>query len=537
MRKGFIVPIIIAVVALAIRLYGVGDGIIFGYDQARDAYRVTDFIKNGNLMLLGPETDIPGVHHGVGFYYLLVLPYAISQSPVVATVFFVVLHSAFVLFLYASIIEVFHSKTIAVITALLFAVSFEMVQYSRWLSNPTLGALALYALWFCLVRYTRGHANSLVHAFFLAGIAIHFQLFLLYAGLFVFVLPFFFKKQFRWGMYLKGVCVYFFFLIPFVLAEIKFNGQLVESFSQFFANSRVYHGPLEILSKIVFRMESVITHVLAPEFPALALPIFFGSLVYSLFHLTTQKISTEVKSALRLLLIWHFFSYSVYIFSSGAVGTEFSFVGGVVSIIVIVGFVIGDLLVKPKFYTFMLGLSSILVLIHIHKSITSAYLGSYLFSVQQQLTYGLEKDIVDYVYAGSDQSEKFSICTLTNPFYVNTMWAYVFSTYGLQTYGFVPYWAGSNQEAYLGGKDLPVDTKKPSLRYLIYEPRWGMPDYMPGFFRSIEDHVSDIAETKHFGEFIVEKRTLKPDDLLAKNQSRSEYQGQLEEGKLFSCYN
>lgn len=86
-KKPIFFLLIIFLLGLTLRIYRLDEGLIFGYDQARDAYRATEIITKKNLKLLGPETDIPGVHHGVGYYYLLAIPYGIYKDPVISAYF------------------------------------------------------------------------------------------------------------------------------------------------------------------------------------------------------------------------------------------------------------------------------------------------------------------------------------------------------------------------------------------------------------------------------------------------------------------
>jgi hypothetical protein len=162
--------------------------------------------------------------------------------------------------------------------------------------------------------------------------------------------------------------------------------------------------------------------------------------------------------------------------------------------------------------------------------------GAYLFSVQQAMTYGLERQLLDYVYQ-SAQGQPFSVCTLTNPLHINTTWAYLFNHYGQSTYGYLPFYAGPTQPGRLGGDSLPPDTSKPSRRYLIYEPPIGFTDGIKSAFTEIENGISNVVETKQFGAFSVERRELltqaERDKKFAKRQEM--LSGAI--GGLFSCFN
>ena len=66
----------------------------FGFEQGRDAYRITHLIHGKDLFLVGPKTDIAGIFHGAWYYYLMALPYFVGRgSPIFASWFLAILGS------------------------------------------------------------------------------------------------------------------------------------------------------------------------------------------------------------------------------------------------------------------------------------------------------------------------------------------------------------------------------------------------------------------------------------------------------------
>jgi hypothetical protein len=166
-------------------------------------------------------------------------------------------------------------------------------------------------------------------------------------------------------------------------------------------------------------------------------------------------------------------------------------------------------------------------------SFTQSDNGSSLFATHLGMTLAQERRLLDYVYAGADK-KPFSVCTLTNPLFINTAWAYLFSTYGKHTYGYVPYWAGSDQASYLGGNDLTADTQKPTMRFLIAESA-GLPNGAREQFFSLENFVSEVVDRKQFGSITVEKRILRPTGDIG--TPVSDYQKTLSSNVFqYSCY-
>src|SRR3990167_7466678 len=50
----------------------------FTMDQGRDAVYIREIIERHKLILKGPETSIPGIFAGPGWYYLLAIGYSLS---------------------------------------------------------------------------------------------------------------------------------------------------------------------------------------------------------------------------------------------------------------------------------------------------------------------------------------------------------------------------------------------------------------------------------------------------------------------------
>jgi len=118
-----------------------------------------------------------------------------------------------------------------------------------------------------------------------------------------------------------------------------------------------------------------------------------------------------------------------------------------------------------------------------------------------------QKDMIDYTYA-SVQKEPFSVCAITNPLFVNTIWSYLYHWYGNQTYGYTPTWSGQKQ-IHLDSL-IPYDTEHEQTRYLIIEPMIGIPEIAKQATIYLEDQVSVIEDQKRFGEIVVQKRRLEP---------------------------
>lgn len=93
MLKVWIVLLVILAFILRI-IFVFQGGVSFHYDMSRDAFEAMQIWKYHQLKILGPPTSTPGLYHGVFYYYLIALFYAIGNGdPRVAAVFLSLLSS------------------------------------------------------------------------------------------------------------------------------------------------------------------------------------------------------------------------------------------------------------------------------------------------------------------------------------------------------------------------------------------------------------------------------------------------------------
>src|SRR3990172_10101476 len=79
-------------------LYLSEGALIFGYDQARDAF-VTQQILEGDFKILGPPASTPGLYHGVFYYYFLAPAYLLGQGNPIWGAYWVALFNSATVFL------------------------------------------------------------------------------------------------------------------------------------------------------------------------------------------------------------------------------------------------------------------------------------------------------------------------------------------------------------------------------------------------------------------------------------------------------
>src|SRR5574343_905512 len=100
-RRYFQLLLLCILVISAFTAYSAYFQTTFGYDMARHAFHAYDIFFKHDLMILGPGTDIPGLNHGVLWFYFLVIPYLIAgQDPQLAVIPFFLLSIATIPFVW-----------------------------------------------------------------------------------------------------------------------------------------------------------------------------------------------------------------------------------------------------------------------------------------------------------------------------------------------------------------------------------------------------------------------------------------------------
>ena len=178
-----LILIIIFVTAFILRVQFLPKNVLtFGYDQARDAIQVQNILE-GDIKILGPSASTPGMHHGVFYYYFLTPAYFFGKGSPVAAAYWVAFFNSLVVFIVYLIAKILIGKPGAgVISAFLYAISFEASQYATWLSNPTIGAWTVPLMYLGLLFWTKERKlfiGPLLAALGL-GLSIHANIFLLY---------------------------------------------------------------------------------------------------------------------------------------------------------------------------------------------------------------------------------------------------------------------------------------------------------------------------------------------------------------------
>ena len=500
-------------VGLVLRLLYFHD-LTFGYDQARDALESISIIKNFDIKIIGPTTDIRGLFHSPLFWYIISPFYYFSGgNPEIARIPMILISLANIVFIYFFAKKLFKDEKIALLSSFFMAISFEAVQYARWLSNPPPALLTIgiffYGLWLVVEKKKIGLPLMVLSW----GFSVAFQFFLAYQIIFIF---------FGFGYLLitsrktlidsvkKYYWLYLATFIPlsfYILAQIKFKFiglmSLLSHLTKNQGSSNSIFSYLIAFSNSL--IEDAATNFTFYNFSIARwfLIIFSLAIIYLILKKKQLKI-------MIFLLVWFISPLIIYpIGNNDSYFLNFGILYPLIMLTIFVFLELGKFVslkhIQNLFLVIFIGLviSSNLFLI-----ITNNKGGEFLFSVQYKQNLNDEKKIVDYVYKSS-KGKIFAFNTLTNPLYINTTWAYVFDWYGKNKYGFLPVWWGAYLDDF--GKEIKF-TQESKLNvgdkiFLIIEPLVFHEDYKQAYIR-FENKRSKLVKRMQFGTHYIEERQI-----------------------------
>lgn len=510
--------IIIVFFGLVLRTINLKDNIIFAYDQARDAQRVYDILFNKHLKIVGPETDIPGVFNGPLLYYILLPIYAFSNfNPNIAALCFVFMNLTAVIFLYILSKILLNNKKTGLIAAFLWSISYEQMNFSRFISNASLMSIAtiLFFLGLAIYLFSKREVIGLMISVIGLSAAIHFNFYLVYLIIFYPIFLVILKKMPKLLHILMAVVLLIILLSPFIIAELKFHFMGIKSLANYFLHqSKTYssqHNVFAYISENARRYYDRLSEAI--DFSFFSFGKFIGIIIFGIFIERLFALKVE-KRRLTFLLIWAFSTAPLFLFRSG----------------VLYGAVINSSIFAPLTLIFAAGIYSlfkirhpigfiffVLVITSNFFLLSSENFHSNKIFAMQPLTLSTEKQLIDYTYKSAG-NKPFSICGVTNPLFINTLWSFNYHTYGNSTYGYKPTWSGQKQV--LNQNFLEDDRARNQIHYLIIEPPGGIPEYARLGTIYLEDRTTQLVEEKKFGDIAIQKR-LRTDDkkLLRDTQS------------------
>lgn len=502
-RKPIFILLIILIVGIFFRLFNIWDNITFGYDQARDAQRILEIVTFKDFKLLGQESDIPGVFHGVLTYYLLAPVYFLGGfNPNFPAIFFSMVNLSGILLLYLASMVIFKSRKAGLIAGFFWALSYEQANFSRFISNASAMSISTTILFLGLAIFIFKKKDwGLIVSVVGFALSVHFNFSQIYLILVYPLLFFIFRPKLNKKIIVYSLFVLFLILSPFILAELKYHFNTTKALISYM---QYHRGGFDFFgngSRYVSRTSETIYY----SFLTLNRVVAFLSFV--IISILGLKLIKNRKTII-FLYIWLFSNLPLFVFNSGVLETQIVNSSFFAPFTLLVAYCLSRIDIKRKLYLAIFVASLLIVLLsNLYLFYKDNFKEIWILSTQN-ITLRDEKKLIDYTYQSSG-GKSFSICALSNPLYSNILWSYLYNWYGKDKYGYTPYWSG--QEQVSTTNNLLYDRNHVPQRYIIMEPSIGVGGYAKKVFIYMEDHTSTVVEEKKFGDLIIQKRTLNTD--------------------------
>jgi len=504
LNKYFFLLLGFFIIGFVIRIYNLHDNFFFGYDQARDFQRLST-INIKNLKLLGPETYIPGLFNSPLYYYFLLPFYVVFHGNPNAVIILLILFNLstiFILYIFAA--YVFNNKKIGLISTLLWAISFEQINFSRHLSNASLMGTftTIYFLGLGLF-FIKKNKYGLLLSIVGLSLAVHMNIYLIYLAILYPILYFIYQPKLTIKTIIMYGAIFSGLLSTFIVAEIKFKFMGIKSLLLYASSQQV--ASVSIIDNVSNFIQKYTETIYYSFF---SINYFWAFLFFIFLVYFSSKMFP--KKTFLFLIICSFSTLPLFSYKSSILETAIinSSIFGIITIMIASG---TYYFLRRKF-TFIIGILFLGAIIFSNFNLYFKDNFNFINRLSfQPMILKEEKQALDYIYQSSNDKQ-FSVCAITNPLFVNTIWSYLFYWYGKVKYSYLPTWSGQKQ--YYIESLIPYDNSHFQTRYLIVEPMIGIPDIAKKATIYSEDQISILEDEKKFGEIIIQKRKLEKNKLL-----------------------
>ncbi len=431
--------LLLALIALAIflRVFNVKNTLLFHFDQGYHGLAIREIWENKSIKLLGHKTDVEGIYHSSIFYYSMLPLYLLSSwDPAGVSMGLAFLDGLSVIFIFLAAKKLFNDR-VGLIAALLYAVSYSAISYSRWLSNVTPIPFLSSAVLYFMARSKGSSVKDFSFALLIGGLITQFN-----GAIGFFFLPLFlaYALYFRKSLFNKKVnlLIYFFAYsvsqIPLVLFDLRHNFLVATSiYRHFLEGSSLSVSGGGLLANFLL-LSGEILNIFAHKIPIVGLIILFWVL-YSINDIWRKKDKTA--EFVKLLVFGILIMFSCLVYYQGING--FFMVALIPFLVLLVAWSINYLSQKKK--TKLLGLTIIICIAAINIFHFRGFLkpGFNLVPIGTSNLITLQDRIkaIDFMYRVAD-GDSFKTEIYIIPYYQEQPWDYLFKSYALKKYNYLP---------------------------------------------------------------------------------------------------
>lgn len=403
--------------------------LFFGFEQGRDALVIMDILSGEDFTLLGPKTDIDGIFHGVGYYYVLAAIYAIAAGdPGRVIMIFTAINALTIFIVYFLAKELIGKTTYALLAAALACVSFDIIIYGRWLSNVSFSIplVALFFYFFTLLVKTK-NPKYWIFVGLSAGVLSHFELLhILYAFIVIVVATLFFRLPIKNKQFFIGIGLFILTNISFILFEMRHNFLMTNTILNFLSADSTGGNPLLRLPGYIEGLLKNLNSTLSPFNTVFMLVTLLGLCIAYLVKKPKKDYT------LYLILMMVFFSFPFIFLFKGNPLDQF-YAGTSIGWILLFTYLLSKTEKTITKYTVFV-LAGVVILGNIIYTHTNLLTKTDVFyqSVQPQYIYQDQLATLDLIFARP--SNGFTIDAFTVPYFNNQAWLYLYDWYGSTAY-------------------------------------------------------------------------------------------------------
>lgn len=477
-RSTLLVLLVLTVVAFILRIWLVPTHLFFGPEQGRDFFETKKIIE-GNFTLIGAKTDFEGVFHGPIQYYLAAIPFWVSHgNPLAVVLFFAIIQSLTVFAAYFLGKEISGKQTIGIISAILFAVSYGVIVYSRWLSQPPLAIPISFLFLLFLFRFLKGNKRALFGIAIFAGLLGQVQFInYLFVPLFLIYVVLRFRKKISRNMLWVSTVL---FLITawgnFFLFDVRNNFLILRNIMQ-----TLFQAATMSLSLGASMQETGLLFIRWLGM-FVGTPTVLSSLLF-LVGFVGFFVSTKRKQ--EILFVWIFLPLIILtLFRRGALDQLFVMI--VPAIIVLTAIMIS----AKKGMTIFL--TTAFVFLNVWQVFGNFQTNRNIFfqAPQPEVRYSDQLAVVDEIYTRIGE-ESFEIQAYTIPHAWQDGWQYLFWYRGTTRYG----------------GNLPVEHGGYRMFVIIQNDRANR-TFQENWYRDIITKLGSLTDQFTIGEYTVEERLM-----------------------------
>ena len=427
----------IIVLAIFLRVFNVKNTLLFHFDQGYHGLAIREIWEHRSIKLLGHKTDVEGIYHSSIFYYSMLPLYLLSSwDPAGVSMALAFLDGLSVIFIFLAAKKMFN-KRVGFIAALLYAVSYSAISYSRWLSNVTLIPFFSSLVLYFLAKSKGRDVKDFSCAIFIGGLIAQFN-----GAIGFFFLPLFlaYALYFRKGLFNKKVnmLVYIFAYlipqIPLVLFDLRHNFLITISiYKHFLEGGSLSINSGGLLANLLLLSRETL-NIFFYKVPAAGLIILFW-LIYLIGDNWKKK--NKSSASVKPLFFGILIMFLCLVYYQGING--FFMVGLIPFLVLLVAWSIDVLLSEKK--TKLLGkviiISVLMINLFHYRGFFKPGFNLVPIGTSNLITLQDRIGAIDFMYRIAD-GESFKTETYIIPYYQEQPWDYLFKSYALKKYNYLP---------------------------------------------------------------------------------------------------